>query len=382
MKLTDFLGGISEAGLRCAMADGQILHCRSASGVVPDTSFDFAALDQLISRLPEPAAHLRIVMRGRDIDPKSARFIDADGRLRPLALRGLLRQGAGVVVNKIHHHVPALWDLTVDAERRLGDRTSMAAVASYGPEAALPLHFDRSDVIVLQIEGSKLWHFHGTPVAGSAMSMRPPVEAFKDITSTVMLHPGDVLFVPQGQYHVCEAQGVSLHLSLLVNHINLAEYVGDRLATLAELNVPVRPYVGPEALAAQQALLRAALVDLAATIDLAPWLAAKNAEHARASAVPGLALDAGVPGATASFATSLPPALRRDGMIAAAGAAVRATPALLAMLDAIGMEPRPVAELVARVGQSVGGDDARAALHQLVNVGLVKIEIQKARPKR
>eukprot|EP01035_Chromulina_nebulosa_P032868 gene32868-43954_t len=346
MKLTDFLGRVSEADLRRAMLDGQILHCPSVSGAVPDTSFDFAALDQLVARLPRPAEHLRIIMKGRDIDAKAARVIDADERLRPLVLRNLLRQGAGIVVNKIHHHVPALWDLTVDAERRLGDRTSMAAVASYGPEAALPLHFDRSDVIVLQIEGSKLWRFHGAPVAGSAMLTGTPVAAPRDVTSTVMLDPGDVLFVPQGQYHVCEAQGRSLHLSLLVKHVNLAEYVSDRLADIVALNVPVRTFEGPEALAAKQAWLQAALLDMAAAIDLAPWLAAKNAAHARVGAAPIAAPDPDTHGAWASFATSLPPALRRDGMIAAAGAAVMATPALLRMLEAIGMEPRPVAELI------------------------------------
>ncbi len=61
-------------------------------------------------------------------------------------------------------------------------------------------------------------------------------------------------------------------------------------------------------------------------------------------------------------------------MIAAAGAAVPATPALLAMLDALGMEPRSVAELIEQAGRLVGTDDSRAALHRLVRVGLVTIE--------
>lgn len=374
IAFADFLGRMSEADLRGAMAEGRILHLAAASDVAPAALLDFAALDQLIRRLPRLADHLRIITRGRDIDPQSAHIFDADDKLRPLALRSLLRQGAGVVVNKIHHHVPILWDLSLDAERRLGDRISMAAVASYSADAALPLHYDRSDVIVLQLEGSKQWRFHGTPVAGCAGPMRPPSEAPTEVTSVVTMQPGDLLFVPQGQHHVCEAQGRSLHLSLLVNHINLADYVSDQLTAIATLNVPLRPFLGVEALAVQQSLLQSALADLAADIDLPRWLAAKNAELARIGGDPGAALDPDAPGARASFATSLRPALRRDGMIAAAGAAVPATPAMLALLDVLGMDPRPVVELIEKAGQVVGTDDARAALHRLVKVGLVTIE--------
>ncbi len=374
ISFADFLGRMREADLRAAMGEERILHLPKASDVPPAALLDFAALDQLIRRLPKPADHLRVVIKGRDIDPQSAHILDADEKLRPLALRSLSRQGAGVVVNKIHHHLPALWDLSLDAERRLGDRISMAAVASYSAEAALPLHYDRSDVIVLQLEGSKHWRFLGTPIAGCAGPMRPSSEAPAEVTGEVRMQPGDLLFVPQGQHHVCEAQGRSLHLSLLINHINLADYVGDQLAAMTALNVPLRPLLGAEALVAQQSLLQSALADLASGIDLAGWFAAKNAELARVGTDPGVALDADAPGARASFATSLPPALRRDGMIAAAGAAVPATPALLAMLDALGMEPRSVAELIEQAGRVVGTNEARAALHRLVRVGLVTIE--------
>jgi len=375
MGFAEFLGELGEADLAAAMAEGRIVHAPAASEVAPAGLFDFDALDQLIRRLPQPAANVRIITKGRDIDLNSAHLLDADKKLRSLALRGLFRQGAGVVVNNVHHHVSALWDLTLDAERRLGDRISMAAVASYSAEAALPLHYDRSDVIVLQLEGSKLWRFHGTPIAGSAISTRTPADTLAEVTSVVLMRQGDILFVPQGQYHACEAQGRSLHLSLLVNHINLADYVGDQLAEVAALNVPLRPFAGADALAAQQSLLRSALLDLAEHIDLSGWHAAKNAAFARIGDDAGPSLDLDTVGAKASFATSLRPALRRDDMIAAAGAAMPATPALLAMIDVIAMDPRPVTALVDQAARTVGVDDARAALDQLIKVGLVTITV-------
>ena len=371
--LADFLGRLEEVELRAAMAQGRIVHHPAACTLAPDALLDFAALDQLVRRMPRPADHLRVVTNRRTVDPKTVRVFDANQQLRPLALRDLLRQGAGLVVDKVHHHAPALWDLTLDAERRLGDRIWMAAVASYSTEAGLPLHYDRSDVIVLQVEGSKTWHFRGTPIIGCAASKQPEPEAPADITMTVTMRPGDVLFVPQGQYHVCHAEGRSLHLSLLVNHLNLADYVGDRLRAIAAINMPVRPYLGAEAMAAQQALLRSALADLAAEADLAAWVAARNAELARVGADAGAMLDPDTPGATACFATTLRPALRPDGMIAAAGAAVHATPALLAMVDALAMEPQPVAQLVERAAADVGEDAARDALRQLAKIGLVTV---------
>ena len=374
VTFADFLGRLGEAELRAAMGEGRVLHFPAACDVPPSALFDFAALDQLMRRLPRPADHLRIITNGRDIDPQAARILDADQQLRPLILRNLLRQGAGVVVNKVHHHLPALWDLSLDAERRLGDRVSMAAVASYSAEAALPLHYDRSDVIALQLEGSKQWHFHGAPIAGCAGPMRPSSEAPAEVTATVTMQPGDLLFVPLGQHHVCTAQGRSLHLSLLVNHLNLADCLGDQVAAIAALNVPVRPFLGPEALAAQQSLLRSALADLTAGVDLPRWLAARNAEQARLGDDPGIASDPDARGARACFATTLAPALRHDGMIVAAGAAMPATPALLATIDALGMECRPVDAVIEQAGRMVGADEARAALHRLVKAGLVAIE--------
>ena len=106
--LADFLGRLEEAELRAAMAEGRIVRHPAACTLAPDALLDFAALDQLVRRLPRPADHLRVVTNRRTVDPKMVRVFDATQQLRPLALRDLLRQGAGLVVDKVHHPVPAL----------------------------------------------------------------------------------------------------------------------------------------------------------------------------------------------------------------------------------------------------------------------------------
>jgi len=85
------------------------------------------------------------------------------------------------------------------------------------------VHFDTHDVLILQVEGEKLWRTWPTPAVPFA-NERTPWEGRSnpdEKPSGQMLHPGDVLYVPRGTLHDAAAQGAqsSLHLTIgLLSH--------------------------------------------------------------------------------------------------------------------------------------------------------------------
>ena len=75
------------------------------------------------------------------------------------------------------------------------------------------MHYDPEDLVILQVEGTKRWQIFGPPVSNPVRNMPkqspPETEPFFD----EVLEPGDLLFVPGGNWHRCESGlSTSVHL--------------------------------------------------------------------------------------------------------------------------------------------------------------------------
>jgi len=87
-------------------------------------------------------------------------------------------------------------------------------------------HYDAHDVLILQVQGEKLWRVWPTPVSPFANPLtrwdardERPLPAETPVTQTI--RPGDALYVPRGMLHEAPAQGgeSSLHLTVgLLGH--------------------------------------------------------------------------------------------------------------------------------------------------------------------
>ncbi len=92
----------------------------------------------------------------------------------------------------------------------------------------LPPHYDTVDVLILQIHGDKRWRLRGTwaelpTKRGGGM----PPGADHD-ASEVMLHPGDLLYLPRGAAHeVATGAGPSLHVTLQIYPYRWMDLVGE-----------------------------------------------------------------------------------------------------------------------------------------------------------
>jgi hypothetical protein len=375
ITLLDVLGRLDLDGLLDAMAHRRMAHWPGACGISSDELFPVEEWEQLLLQGGLVNAGLRVTVNGFGIDLAALKIIES-GHLRPLALRKVARQGASIIVTDLQCHVPKLWGLACDAERRLRDRVRISAVASYSKLPALRAHYDGQDLIQIQIAGTKTWRFFGESI-DCGVNDHPRSTPPSEVSATVTMRPGDLLFVPSGLHHQCEAEGFSLHLALLVEHATGRDVLRHMFREHISLNRPFRPALGSESLADQADRFKQELISRLTAIDIASWLDAWNGTRSGATRL-GLAGNppSDVPGAMATLVVTMAPQASVGQRWRAAGAEFKPGPGAVAVMKQLQAGPHPVAETLALAAQEVGPEEARAGLDQLVAHGIVQIEFE------
>jgi hypothetical protein len=375
ITLLDVLGSLHLDGLLDSMSHHRMDHWPGACGVAPGDLFPVEEWEQLLLRGGLVNSGFRVTVNGFNIDLAKHRIVE-DGQLRPLALRKMARQGASIIVIDLQSHVAKLWGLACDAERRLKDRVRISAVASYSKLPALVAHYDREDLLQIQIAGTKQWRFFGEPI-DCGVNDHPGSKPPSEVTASVTMRPGDLMYVPSGLHHQCEAEGFSLHLALLIDHATGRDVLRDMFKEHISLNRPFRPALGGESLANQWERFRQDLISSLTAFDIASWLDSWNGARSGATRL-GLVGDAPIdaPGAIASLAVSMVPEALAGRRWKAAGGDFKPGPGAAAVLNSLKAGPNPVAETLALVASDVGPEEARAGLVQLVALGIVQIEVR------
>ncbi|MES2442232.1 MAG: cupin domain-containing protein [Pseudomonadota bacterium] len=364
--MTSILPAIREAlpddALRAHMAERRALHAGAAGGIDPAAILTLESLEDALVRGAVPVEQIRVFGGYKQLNLERAGIVRG-GKVQPLVLRALARQGATLVVNNIQKLSPALWDLACDAERWFGTTATLAAVASFG-QSGIELHYDYNDLIVVQLEGTKQWSFYGEPLRESGRRFCVhDGDVPTQVTAEAMMAPGDVMYIPSGLFHQCTPGPYSLHLGLLVIHPSGGDYAG-HLAELAraeetQSSEPLQAFLGSQTVAAQAEAIKRRMIARIEAADPLEWLAARQAAHGH---VRGFGLREGADGGTAVLNVTMGPDHGADGKLRAAGVAVNWTPEAQAIVDRLRDGPCPVADL----------PDA-AALAKLVDAGLVRI---------
>ena len=139
-----------------------------------------------------------------------------EGKVDAAKLEAFLANGFSVVVLHLDEHVPALAAVCDEIRSRTLEGSFVGAVVTSGTGAgAFPVHYDPEDLVILQVEGTKRWQIFGPPVSNPVRNMPkqspPATEPFFD----EVLEPGDLLFVPGGNWHRCESGlSTSVHLGI------------------------------------------------------------------------------------------------------------------------------------------------------------------------
>ncbi len=158
-----------------------------------------------------PAGKLRVTRQGAPLPPL---FYRSDEGPKAEVIKQLMATGGSIIAYGIDPYVPAMGHLCAAISEETGEHIVGSAIATTGSGGALDLHYDDTDIVILQVEGRKNWVIEREPAINPVVGL-PAVRGGDDagILLDIELEPGDFLFVPAGYRHRCEARSArSLHL--------------------------------------------------------------------------------------------------------------------------------------------------------------------------
>ena len=195
------------------------------------------------------------------------------------AFHDILGQGASIVIKDIARWVPAIDRLAVAVERELGVNTVVNGYLSFAKGGAFRPHWDRHDVLIVQVHGKKLWRFWEAPLPDPVQ--RSSESKYAPTTPPVLeaeLSPGDVFFIPRGQPHAATVLGESsVHLTIGLNTLNGIDFL-QHLRTAAEgdevlrADLPLGRRTTDAALRLHEAELKGRLHQLIEKLSVADFL--------------------------------------------------------------------------------------------------------------
>lgn len=193
-------------------------------------------------------ATMKIVLNGRELSAaefcQPVRNRDGHNVMQPDPRRVnlFLGQGATVVLDLAERLSEGLALLSDSLQSALGAPISCNIYCSWEQQRGFPVHFDTMDVFALQIDGEKTWQLYEgrfeNPVehAGYNYSSLPRAHhavAKGKLANKSVMTPGDLLYIPRGQYHEALAsKQASLHLSFGVTEATGQDFLAILLNSL------------------------------------------------------------------------------------------------------------------------------------------------------
>jgi bifunctional lysine-specific demethylase and histidyl-hydroxylase MINA len=219
----------------------------------------------------------------------------------PDKVKDFLRRGATLVANDIDHLSAGLTAFADAMERGLGGKVQGNLYLSSRRRQGFGAHFDTHDVYAVHVEGTKTWHLYEgraqDPIAHPLFKTLGREHHEKAKGAKVMdvhMEPGDLLYLPRGQYHDALAdEGGTVHIAFGITYpigLDVVSFLFDRAAAEPEFRANLPRLDGPEASRALGARL-AQLGDRIGGILAQPETAAQIAAMQRGFRYPRHAYD-------------------------------------------------------------------------------------------
>ncbi|TVS78031.1 cupin [Mycobacterium helveticum] len=176
-----------------------------------------SAVEQLLELFRREPSAVRLI-RQDDKKSGSENYRLNDGGLDIGGVRRDFDDGFTIVVDGVERHVRAIASLAQSIEVELNFPVQVNAyITPPGAQGLVP-HYDDHDVVILQIEGSKIWHLyedvHIPPHQIRNRDKAVPTETLP-LPTDVRTEAGDVFYLPRGLVHAAEAAANrSVHLTV------------------------------------------------------------------------------------------------------------------------------------------------------------------------
>jgi hypothetical protein len=176
-----------------------------------------STVDELLELFRREPSAVRLV-KGRD-KKGSDNYRLVDGSLDVVGIRNDFADGYTIVLDGVEKYVRAVGTLARSIEVELNFPIQVNTYITPPGQTGLAPHYDDHDALILQVQGSKIWHLY-------LGADRPPREIQREKDKAVAidslppptdwrLEAGDVLYVPRGRVHSAETTSEqSIHLTV------------------------------------------------------------------------------------------------------------------------------------------------------------------------
>jgi ribosomal protein L16 Arg81 hydroxylase len=193
---------------------------------------------------------MKIVLDGEEVDPveygRSGQIREGYPAIVPESeqITSLLRRGATVILDLIETLSPGVAAVSAALQTATGGVAVCNAYCSWRTHQGFMAHFDTTDVIAIHIEGSKRWRVYEGRYENSidveghnygSFSLEHHAHAKGRLLEEIEMTPGDLLYLPRGQYHeALAASDASLHLSFGIGQPTGIDVVSRLLRSLPD----------------------------------------------------------------------------------------------------------------------------------------------------
>lgn len=260
MNFDEILAPMGAAAFLDGYLGKQPLHLEGGAEKFRDV-MNWEVLNRLLEMSSIWASASLVLMLDKEAVPAHAYCTQAVGRdggtvLRPDAakVQTYLKQGATLVANDIDHLTPELNGFCRAMEGVLGGKVQANLYLSSKKRQGFKVHFDTHDVFAVHVEGEKVWNvFKGRavdPIAHNmfkSLSQEHHEQAKGELWKEVRLKPGDLLYLPRGQYHYALADdGGCIHIAFGVTYpigVDVISMLYERMIAepLCRANLPRDP---------------------------------------------------------------------------------------------------------------------------------------------
>jgi ribosomal protein L16 Arg81 hydroxylase len=283
------------------------LHLKGAADKFAEV-MTWARLNALLGQATIWSQHSLVIALDGEIVPAARYCAPAVGRdggqvLRPDPdkVKDFVRRGATLVANDIDHLSAGLTAFAAAMEQGLGGKVQGNLYLSSRRRQGFGAHYDTHDVYAVHVEGTKTWHVYEgrvqDPIAHALFKRLPREHHEKAKGAKLMdvhMEPGDLLYLPRGQYHDALAdEGGTVHIAFGITYpigMDVMTFLFDRVAAEPEFRANLPRPDGPEAAAALQERLTV-LGDKIRTVLAEPGTAAQIAALQRGFRYPRHAYD-------------------------------------------------------------------------------------------
>jgi len=190
----------------------------------------------------DPSAEVRLARGNEKKGPDTYRL--ADGGLDLDGIRNGFADGYTIILDNVERYVRTIASLSHFVEAELNFPTQVNAYVTPPESQGFVPHYDEHDVLILQVQGSKVWHvYDDVDVRPHEMERHEAVDtAALPSPADLLLEAGDVLYMPRGRVHGAETTSESsLHLTvgihaptvltLIIRALHSQSFTDDRVHT-------------------------------------------------------------------------------------------------------------------------------------------------------